>query len=92
MPALEPPVKRRRGNGGGRRSPEQRETEIEASLAACTEESSGWVEFENEEVLTSVKYPLGVRFHENPEVLDKKICWEGLKAWAELYLSEKKKK
>ena len=126
MPALEPPVKRRRTRRVGQRSPDELEAEIQASLGACTEESCWSVSEETlrhenfnqpsesfrkyEEkcgsihlgkcLLTCCNKPSKsfsehmktdkLDFSLDQEQFDKEVCWRGLKAWAEWYLSQEK--
>ena len=98
LPPLEPPVKRRRRRQGGRKSPDEREAEIEASLEACTEETWSGVQrgvvcsekevclvLTNSDVQTKQLYS-----SVDKDQFDKEVCLRGLKAWAELYLLSRK--
>ena len=90
--------RRRRRRQGGRKSPDEREAEIEASLEACTEETLGGVE---REVVCSEKEVCRVLTNSNAQTkqlysivdkdqFDKEVCLRGLEAWAELYLLNRK--
>ena len=98
LPPLEPAKKRRRRGQAVKRSQEEREAEIEASLAACTEETSGGVQrglvctekevcrvLTNSNAQTKQLYSIV-----DKDQFDKEVCLRGLKAWAELYLLNRK--